>query len=97
MYLKCMRGMRETQMTYVILHHVQVAHIFPGSGTYLNFDKKLISRTTNIDASSKLRLSQDTLDKAILNQGDAFKIDDVMVYQMISKMFTDMDAFVYIK
>ena len=43
-------------------------------------------------------MSQDTLDRAYLShQNDTFKIDNAMVYQILSKMFTNMIAFVYVK
>ena len=43
-------------------------------------------------------LNHDSLDRVYLgNKCDTFKIDNAMVYQILSKMFTDMDAFVYVK
>ena len=31
------------------------------------------------------------------HQADIFKVDNAMVYQIFSKMFIDMDTFVYVK
>ena len=43
-------------------------------------------------------MTQKTLDRAYLSyQVDTFKIDNALVYQIPSKMFTDMDAYVYMK
>ena len=51
-----------------------------------------------MDASSNLRLSQDSLERVYVDhQADTFNVDNAMVYQIFSKMFTDMDAFVYVK
>ena len=56
----------------------------------------MISRTSIIDAKSNLRMTQDTLDRAYLRH-QVVKIDNAMVYQILSKVFTDMKAFVYMK
>ena len=97
MYLKLMRGMRGVPLAYVVRCHVKVARIFPGSGTYLNLDEEMIARTLIVDASSNLRFNQDSLDRVYVDhQADTFKVDNSMVYQILSKMFKDMDAFVYV-
>ena len=76
----------------------KLAHISPGSGAYLNLDKEMITRAYIVDASWNLRLSQDSLDRDYMDhQADTFKVENDMVYQIFSKMFTDMDAFVYMK
>ena len=98
MYLKLVRGMRRTPLTYVVRHHVKVAHITPGSYAYLNLDEEMIARTSIVNASSNLRMNQDSLDRVYADhQADTFKIDKAMVYQILSKMFADIDAFVYMK
>ena len=51
MYLKLMRGMRGTQLTYMVQCHVKVIHIFPGSGAYLNLDEEMIVRAPIVNAS----------------------------------------------
>ena len=75
-----------------------MAHIPPGSGAYLNLDMEMIAWAPIIDARLNLRLNQGSLDRVYIGyQDDTFKVDNAMVYQMFSKMFTDMDAFVYVK
>ena len=82
----------------MVWHHVKVAHIPPGTGTYLNLDEEMISRAPIIDASLNLRLNQDSLDRVYVDhQATTFNADNAMMYQILSKMFTDMDAFVYVK
>ena len=98
MYLKLMRGIREALLAYVVRNHVKVAHIPPGSGAYLNLDEEMIARAPIVDASSNLRLNQHSLHRVYVDhQADTFKVDNAVVYQIHSKMFTDMDAFVYVK
>ena len=90
--------MRETPLAYVVWRHVKVAHIPPGSGAYLNLDEEIITRAPIVNTSLTLRLSQDSLDRVYVDdQADTIKVDNAMVYQNFSKMFTDMDAFVYMK
>ena len=94
MYLKLMRGMREVPLAYVVQGHIKIAHITPGSGTYLNLDEEMITRAPIVDARLNLRLNQDSLDRVYLDyQCDKFKNDNAMVYQILSKIFSDMDAF----
>ena len=51
-----------------------------------------------VDARSNFGLNKDSLDRVYLDhQCDIFKIDNAMVYQILSKVLTDMDAFVYLK
>ena len=58
----------------------------------------MITRAPIIHARSKLRLNQVSLDRVYSDhQNDTFKVDNVMVYQVFSKMFTDMDTFFYVK
>ena len=98
MYLKLIRGMKGTLLAYVVWHHIKVAHIPPGSGAYLNLDKEMITRAPIVDTKLNIRLNQDSLDRVYIDhQTDTFKVDNAMVYQIFSKMFTDMDAFVYVK
>ena len=98
MYLKLTRGMREALLAYVVHCHVKVAHIPPESGTYLNLDEEMIARVSIFDTMSNLRSKQDSLDKFYVDhQTDTFKVDNAMMYQMFSKMFTGTNAFVYVK
>ena len=85
-------------MTYVIQCHVKVAQILSGCGAYLNLDKEMNARTAIIDSKLNLKLSQDSLDRVYLDlQCDTFTINNALVYQIVYKMFTDMDAYVYVK
>ena len=96
--LKLVRCIRGALPAYVVRCHVKVAHISPGYGAYLNLEKEMIARAPIIDAKSSLKMTQETLDKAYLNyQVDAFKIDNAMVCEILSKVFTNMDAYVFMK
>ena len=58
----------------------------------------MIVRAPIINASSILRLSQDSLERAYVDHHDnTFKVYNAIVYQILSKMFTDTNAFVYMK
>ena len=59
MYLKLVRGMRGTLLSYLVLHHIKVALIPFESGSYLKLDKEMIARANIVNARSNLRLSQD--------------------------------------
>ena len=97
LHLKLMRGMTRIPLAYVVRHHVKVAHILPGYGDYLDLDD-MINRAPIVNSKSNLRLTQETLDRAHLShQVDTFKINNAMVYQILSKVFIDMDPFVYVK
>ena len=98
LHLKLMRGMRGALLAYVVQRDVNIAHTPPGYGKYLTLDKEMIARGPIIDASSNLRLNQDSLDRIhVVHQADTFKVDNAFVYQILSKIFTDMDTFVYVK
>ena len=58
MYLRLLIGTRGGALFYVVWHHVKVAHIPPGSGTYLNLDEEMIARAPILDTWSNLRLNQ---------------------------------------
>ena len=82
-------------LNYAVQCHIKVAHILPGYGAYLNLDKEMITRAPNVDSRSNLKLNQDSLDRVYLNhQCDAFKINNALVYQILSKVSTDTDAYV---
>ena len=58
----------------------------------------MIARAPIFNASLNLRLNQDSLDRVYGDQQvDTFKVDNIMVYQILSKRFTNMDAFFYEK
>ena len=87
-----------SQSAYVIWHHIYVAHITPGYSAYLSLDKEMITRATIVDNTSNLKLNQNLLGMVHLDhQCDTFKINNALVYQILSKVFTDMDVCVYIK
>ena len=80
------------------MHHVKVAHILPGYDAYLNLDKEMIIRAPIVDSRSNLKLNKETLERAYQdNQCNTFKINNALVYQILSKMFTGMGAYVYVK
>ena len=85
-------------MAYVVQHHIKMAYISPGFTAYLNLDEKMISRAPIVDLKSNLKLSQEALDRIYLDcQCDTFKIENALVYQILSKVFMDMDAYVKVK
>ena len=58
----------------------------------------MIARAPIFNASLNLKMTQEILDRAFLSpKADTFKVDNVMVYQILSKVFTDTDAYVYLK
>ena len=54
MHVKLVRGMRGTLLANVVQRHIKVAHISPGSGTYLDLDEEMITRASIIGARSNL-------------------------------------------
>ena len=83
-------------MPCVVQHHVKVAHVSPASGAYLNIDEEVIARAPILDAKLSLKSTHEILDRAYLSyQDDTFKIGNAMVYQILSKSYMDMDAYVY--
>ena len=58
----------------------------------------MIARAPIVDAKTNLKMVQDSLDRAYLSyQCDTFKIDNALVYQILTKMFMDMDTYVDMK
>ena len=58
----------------------------------------MIARAPIVDSKSNLKMTQETQDRDYLSyQLDKFKIDNALVYQIPSKLFTDMDVYVYVK
>ena len=75
-----------------------VAHISPGYDVYLNLDKEIITRAFIVDAESYLKMTQDSLDRACLSyQWDRFKVNNALVYHILSMVFADTDACVNVK
>ena len=58
----------------------------------------MITRAPIINTRTNLKLNQESLDRVYLDhQVDTFKVDDDMVYQILSKTFTDTNTYVYVK
>ena len=85
-------------MAYMVQHHIKVAHISHGNILYLNLDKEMIARAPIVDNRSNFKLSQESFDRVYFDCWcDAFKIDNASVHQILLKVFTNMDAYAYIK
>ena len=51
-----------------------------------------------IDAKSNLKMAQESLDRAYLSYHvNTIKMNNALVCQILSKVFTNMDAYVYLK
>ena len=95
-HLKLVRG--GVPLMYVVQYHIKVSYILPGCGTYLNLNEEMIVRASIVDAKSNPKLTQECLDRIYLScHCDTFKIDNALVYQILLKVFTDIDVFVYMK
>ena len=82
-------------MTNMVQHHIKVAWISPGYDAYLNLEKEMILRASIVDA---MLLTEEFLDGLYFSyQCDIFKIDDTLVYQVLLKIFIDVDEYVYMK
>ena len=58
----------------------------------------MITRAPIVDSKSNFKMTQEILNRAYLSyQVDTFKIDNALVYQILSKVSTDMDTYVYVK
>ena len=98
LHLKLIRGMRGTPLAHVVQHFIKVANILHGYGAYLNLEEEMIARAPIFQLRMNLMVNQKSLNRVYLDyQCDIFKIDNALVYQIISKVFTDMDADVYVK
>ena len=79
----------------MVLCHIKVLHISPTYDAYLN---QIIARAHVFDSKLNLKLNQEMLDTVYWDyQCDTFKIDNALVNQILSKVFTDTNAFVYLK
>ena len=73
-------------------------HILPEYGAFLNLDMEKIARAPIVDERLKLKFAQDSLDRVYFNyQCDSFEIKNALVYQILLKIFTNMDGCVYMK
>ena len=98
LHLNLMRGMRGFLLAYMVQWHMNIAHIPPEHDAYLNLDKEMITRAPIVDAKLNFKMTQEVLDRVYKNyQCDTFKIDNALVHQILSKIFIDIDAYIYIK
>ena len=90
--------MRGVLLALVVWCHVKVAHISPGYGAYLNLNKEMLARASIANESFNFKLSQNSLNRVYFNyQCDIFKIDNALVYEILSKIFTYTDTYVHMK
>ena len=95
LHRKLLRGVREVSITYMVYHHIKVAHIPPEHDTYLNLDEKIIARAPIVNGKLNIKLTQDILNRAYSDhQCGTFKIDNPLVYQTLFKNFMDMSAYI---
>ena len=95
LHLKLVRGVRGVSFAYVVWRHIKVPHIPPEYGAFLNLDEEMIIGAPTVNEMSNLRFAQDSLYRIYFDhKHDAFKIDNPLVYQILSKIFTDMDTYV---
>ena len=98
LHLKHVRGVRVVLLAYVVQHHIMVAHISPGYGAYLNLGKEMIVIAPFVDGKLNLKLNQESLDRVYLDyKCDTFKIDNALVYQILSKVLKEINKYVYVK
>ena len=98
LHLKVFRGVRGVLLAYVVWHHIKVPHFLIESDKYLNFDKEIITRAPIVNEMSNTKFSEARLDKLYyLYNVYTFKLDNALVYQILSKIFMDTDAYVYMK
>ena len=58
----------------------------------------MIARAHIVNSKSNLKTTQQAFDRVYSeNPCDTFKIDKALVYQILSKFFTDMDTYIYVK
>ena len=85
-------------LAYVVIQHIKLAHILLCYNAYWNLHKEMIARDLTDDAGSNLQRNKDWLNKKYLYyQCDSFKINNASVYNILSRVFTDLDVFVYKK
>ena len=92
LHLKLVRGVERAPLAYVVRNHVKVTHISPGYSSYLNLKGEIIARAPIVNAKSNLKLAEKCLDRAYLRN-----IDYSLVYQVLLKVFMDMDYCVCVK
>ena len=91
LHLKLVRG-HGGSLAFVVRHHVKVAHTLSGYYVYLNLDKKMFARAPSVHAISNFKKTWDSLERSYVHwQCGTFKIDNTWVYQLLSKIFTDIN------
>ena len=94
--LNLMRCMKGTLLAYVIWCHIKVAQILPGYDAYLTLDEEMITRAPIINARSNLKITHKILNKTYhSSQVDKCMINKDLVFQILSKVFTNTDTYVY--
>ena len=77
--------------------HQDVTYL-PGYDSYPNLDEEMVARAHVVDAMSNFKMTQVASNRIYLYyQCDTFRIYTVLVYWNRSKIFMDMDAYVYMK
>ena len=66
--------------------------------TYLNLDKEMIARAPILGTKPNLKMTKNGLDRANVDcQCDSFKLNNILVYHILSKIFIDKEMYVYVK
>ena len=97
LHLKLARGVSGVPLAYVIKQYIKVMHIFPGYDVYLSLDEEMIAQAHLVNEMSNFRQTQDFHDRVYISlQLETFKTHNVLVYQMLSNIFADMNVYMYI-
>ena len=98
LHLRPMRKVRGISLAYVVRQLIKVAHIFPEYNAYLDHDKEMTARAPKVDTKLNIQKTKDLHNKNFVDfQCDRFKIDNALVHNIVSDVFTDMFAYVYKK
>ena len=98
LYLKIMRGVRGVLLAWVVRQHVKVTHISSWYSVNQNLGEKMIARAPITDTQLTLKLTWYCLDGAYVScLCDTFKINNSLAHHILSKIFTSMGTYVYMK
>ena len=87
LHLKLMREVTGVLLAYMVWHIIKVAHIPPGH------EEEMIARAPMVNAELNIKMTQETLERVYLNyQCDTFKIDNALVYQLLTMIFMNTNA-----
>ena len=96
--LKLIIRVSGVSLAYVVRQHVKVAHISSGYFASLNLAEQMIARAPIDETKSNPKQTHDYLNRAyVIWQCDVFKINNALVYYILSKVFMDTEAYVYMK